>query len=64
MMQGRLAAMRNASNLEFQRVEICCPVEVIDLLDSFEPQGYFQRYGQQEKLYTDFCKACNDNAFC
>src|ERR1700741_5283113 len=36
----------DASNLEFQRVEICCSVEVIDIFDSFEPPGYPQCYRQ------------------
>jgi hypothetical protein len=49
---------------EFQWIEVRSFVEVIHIFNCFEPQGHFQRYGEQEKLYTDFCKACNDNAFC
>jgi len=49
---------------EFRWIEVRSFVEVIDILDFFEPQGYFERYRQQEKLHGDFCQACNDNAFC
>ena len=52
-----------APSLEFQWIKVRSFIEVIDVFDSFEPRGYFQCYGQQEKLYTDFCKACDENAF-
>ena len=57
---GRLGS---TASLEFQWIEVRFFVEVIGIFDSFEPQGYFERYRQQEKLHADFCKACNDNTF-
>jgi chorismate mutase len=47
---------------EPQWIEVRSFVEVIDIFDFFEPEGYFECYRQQENLHTDFCKACNDNA--
>ena len=34
------------ASLEFQWIKIRCFVEVIDVFDSFEPQGYFKRCWQ------------------
>jgi hypothetical protein len=49
---------------EFQGIEVRSFVEVIDIFDSFQPQGYFECYRQQKNLHTGFCNACNENAFC
>ena len=40
--------------LEFQWIEIRCTVKVINVFDSFEPQGDSKCYWQQDKFHTDF----------
>src|SRR6266404_2722357 len=66
VVQDRLHCVRSGSKaiLEFQWIKVRSFIEVIDIFDAFEPQGYSECGRQQENLHTDFYKARDYNAFC